>query len=242
MKTRIDNELKEIGPLKTGESTEKIINKVLGRDADPADFNDPIALKTSWSPAKKSGTDIQTHTLKKVETARLEFRASRSAKAVPMLIVLVGLGLPLGFSASPILQGTFSLNLRTIPPIVMGFILLIIAGVIWHMFTTPIVFDRKKGYFWKGRNTPLGKPGKSPKNTSTLLNNIHALQLISETCWRSNDRPYQSHELNLILKDGSRINVIDHGHKENIRESARRLSQFLGIPVWDALTESKYDK
>jgi hypothetical protein len=45
---------------------------------------------------------------------------------------------------------------------------------------------------------------------------------------------YYSYELNLVLDDGSRINVVDHGNLERLRSDANALSQFLDKPVWDA--------
>ena len=66
------------------------------------------------------------------------------------------------------------------------------------------------------------------------LETIHALQLISE--WvSSDDGGYHSFELNLILKDGGRLNVVDHGGQDRIREDAKVLSDFLNVPVWDAI-------
>jgi hypothetical protein len=50
-----------------------------------------------------------------------------------------------------------------------------------------------------------------------------------------NKSSYYSYELNLVLDDGSRINVVDHGNLERLRSDAQTLSQFLGKPVWDAI-------
>jgi hypothetical protein len=41
-----------------------------------------------------------------------------------------------------------------------------------------------------------------------------------------------SYELNLVLKDGRRINVVDHGGADKIRTDAATLADFLGVPVW----------
>ena len=43
-----------------------------------------------------------------------------------------------------------------------------------------------------------------------------------------------NYELNLVLKDGERINVVDHGNLKKIQDDANTLSNFLGKPVWDA--------
>ena len=234
---RINKKLHDIGPLKPDESTDTVINKVLGRHVDPKNYNDSIAIKISWAPAKKGGSNIKTHILVGVDASRIEFKASKSAKAIPVLLVIAGIGLPTFIAARPLINGTFSLTLMTVPPILVGFLLLIIAGIIWYFYTSPIVFDKSKGYFWKGRNVPTEENKKRTLKEYTHLEDIHALQLISETCWRNEDRSYRSHELNLVLKDGTRINVVDHGVEGDIRECARRLSQFLEVPVWDALTE-----
>ena len=45
---------------------------------------------------------------------------------------------------------------------------------------------------------------------------------------------YTSYELNLVLDDGSRINVVDHGNLDRLRGDATTLSRFLSKPVWDA--------
>jgi hypothetical protein len=49
-----------------------------------------------------------------------------------------------------------------------------------------------------------------------------------------NKNSYYSYELNLVLDDGSRINVVDHGNLDRLRSDAQTLSRFLDKPVWDA--------
>ena len=64
---------------------------------------------------------------------------------------------------------------------------------------------------------------------------VYAIQLLSECVLTSGlPAPYYSHELNLVLKDCSRINVTDYAMKDIIRHDARLLSRYLDVPVWDA--------
>jgi hypothetical protein len=70
-------------------------------------------------------------------------------------------------------------------------------------------------------------------DSSAPLSSIHALQLLSEFVSGSKNS-YYSYELNLVLDNGSRINVVDHGNLERLRADASTLSQFLDKPVWDA--------
>jgi hypothetical protein len=68
---------------------------------------------------------------------------------------------------------------------------------------------------------------------TTALGEIHALQLISEHC-TSDNSSYYSYELNLVLADGRRINVVDHGNRATLYSDADSLAAFLGVPIWDA--------
>ena len=40
--------------------------------------------------------------------------------------------------------------------------------------------------------------------------------------------------MNLVLHDGRRYNVVDHGDQAKIRADAQALAAFLNVPVWDA--------
>lgn len=43
----------------------------------------------------------------------------------------------------------------------------------------------------------------------------------------------QTYELNIVLKSGIRVNIIDHSDAAVIREEASTLATFLTVPVWD---------
>ncbi|WP_339137438.1 MAG: hypothetical protein WGN25_05270 [Candidatus Electrothrix sp. GW3-4] len=51
-----------------------------------------------------------------------------------------------------------------------------------------------------------------------------------------------SYEIDLILKDGTRINAMGHGKKSKIQEDAKILAEFLGKPLWDASEMKILDK
>ncbi len=53
---------------------------------------------------------------------------------------------------------------------------------------------------------------------------------------------YYSYEINLVLKDGSRINAVDHGKKSKVQEDAKTLAEFLDKPLWDASEMTIIDK
>lgn len=190
---------------------------------DPGTLGDPIAEATEWRPLKGGGANFRTHSLVKVSFNRLEFRASLGAKLFGLIFMGVGMGVMV----------LFGLNANEWVPVLFGLIFALVGGGILYSSLTPIVFDQSAGYFWKGRKAPRLMVNKADLKNATELDQIHALQLISERCHGSK-RSYTSHELNLVLKDGRRLNVVDHGNLEKLREDAGTLAAFLKKPVWDA--------
>ncbi len=75
-----------------------------------------------------------------------------------------------------------------------------------------IVFDEQQRYVLKGIREPREAfQGDSIKCLATV-EDIHALQLISEYHGSSSDMVgFRSYKLNLVLKDGKRVNIICHG-------------------------------
>ena len=67
------------------------------------------------------------------------------------------------------------------------------------------------------------------------LDQVHAVQLIDERVRRSKGGYFISYELNLVFKNCSRINIVDHGSLGAIRQDSRMLSEFLRVPVWDVI-------
>jgi len=117
-------------------------------------------------------------------------------------------------------------------------------GVIgFRLGTRPIVFDRSVGWFWKGSRIPVSPAKTGQRKNAAPLEQIHAVQLISEYVRETRRRgrgwspgktsSYRSYEINLVLKDGSRINVVDHANLPRIQQDAQQLGEFLDVPVWD---------
>ncbi len=210
--------------------------KTLGETSrfDPSAFNDTIASLTEWTPRKGGGSNFKTHQLTKLDADRMEFRASLGAKLFYLIFLLAGLGMVVFVLSSVVSKGRFALETQTLMPMGMGVVFAIVGGVLFYFGTAPIVFNKLKGCYWKGRKCPDEVIHKEELKNYTGLDQIHAIQLISEYC-RGNKSSYYSYELNLVLNDGSRLNVIDHGNKEKIRDDAEKLGEFLGVPVWDAI-------
>ncbi len=200
---------------------------------DPSSLDDPVAMETEWAPLKGGGANFRTHKLVEIDFNRLEFQASTGAKLFYLLFAIIGTGVMIGFPVATASSDDLSFGLDTVMPMLIGFIFLCVGSAMFYFGTAPIVFDKRKSFFWKGRKSPDIVLNKKTLKSFAELNKIHALQLISEYC-RGDKSSYYSYELNLILKNGKRINVVDHGNLNNLRDDAGTLASFLGKPVWDA--------
>ena len=212
--------------------------QAMNRKAVPFDasrFNDPVAVRTAWAPLKSGGSNFRAQKLVRATPYRIEIRASAEAVFFYSIFLLGGLAALSGITYVNYSQGRLGLNMNTIMPVVFGTIFAAVGGVMLYFGTIPVVFDKMRGMCWKGRRGPPGYPGNAGRRVMenyTALDRVHALQIISELCSGKNST-YYSYELNLVLEDGERINVADHGKLDKLRADAVALSQFLGKPLWD---------
>ena len=191
---------------------------------EPSCFGDPLAERTRWNPLKRGGSNFRTHKLVSTQPDRMEFRITAGMLLFASIFLLVGVGSAAGvfLSAEPL----WGLGL-------FGLIFLLIGGGMLYFSSKPVVFDKRKGFFWKGRKSPDDVADLGSCKDCVRLGEIHALQIVAEQL-KGDSSSHFSYELNLVLKDASRVNVVDHGSKEKIREDAAALAAFLGKPLWDA--------
>ena len=223
----------------------KIFNKIIAlskRDdpIDPKQFQDSLAEQTQWTPTAKISVNIQSHRLIQSEPMRMEFRTTVTTYILDCFFCVAGTAI-IGF--------TVFINLQNSDPVLtndaifgslLGLFFLISGASALKIHSNPAVFDKQIGYFWKGNKQVdmyQYRPGVRSKY-SVALSDIHALQLISKFVPGSQDASsYCVFELNLVLADAQRINVIAHGYLKIVREDADKLARFLGIPIWDAIQE-----
>ena len=199
----------------------------------PPGITDPLAEQTEWTPAAGGGANFRTHKLVVNDTQRMTFVATVGARLFCMVFLLIGLAVTVGIPFSQMRHGKLSFSFDSIFPAAIGLVFAAIGALLLYFGTRPAVFDKRKGFYWKGRKAPDEVFDRRELKHCTELANIHALQIVSESC-HSKNGSYRSYELNLVLKDGTRMNVVDHGNLGKLREDTATLSQFLGIPVWDS--------
>lgn len=181
-----------------------------------------FADNTSWAPMCGGGTNFKTRKLVSKGSNRIEFKNTLFMTILPFLLMVpFCVWIFVFFLKVEVLIQILSL----LPPLgFMGF------GVFMYIRTkNKIVFDKTHGYYWKRK----GDPNFNSMDEQSLvkLSEIVGIQLIQEYV-SGNKNSYYSYEINLILSDNSRLNVIDHGHKNSIIRDSQQLADFLQKPLW----------
>lgn len=117
-----------------------------------------------------------------------------------------------------------SINSESIFILLFGSIFFLIGLALLYTFVKPIGFSSRGKFFYKGF-TFL-------KHKIISFNDIHAIQLLS-SLKRSSKSSYMTYEVNLVLKNKERVNVVTHPKVEAAKRNADELSSFLSVPVWD---------
>ncbi len=96
-------------------------------------------------------------------------------------------------------------------------------------------FDPSRKTFWLASD-------RNPGTAKRELAEIHGVQLLKDyrrssrvRSMGTRGRSFTGYELNLILKDGSRLNVLAHGDKPGIILEAKGLAEVLSVPIWHRL-------
>ena len=140
-----------------------------------------------------------------------------------------------GFGVAALSTGFGAFLVRAL----VGVVVAVVGYVLVDQATTPIVFDRARDLYQRGNP-------KAPKLLQTVtgyvvrrLSDVRAIQIVpkveSSTSSSSHARftYYLLYEVNLVLEDRSRVNVLQHGQKAAIRSEAAELAGFLRVPEWD---------
>ena len=202
-----------------------------GSSFNPAKIGDPKALETGWSLIRSTDL-LGGFKLYDSGPNRYEYRPSRLILIFYLLFVAFGLG-AVGIGIHYYLL-TNTLEVISLVPVIIGAGFVLMGGYSFQRGTRPVVFDKSIGAYWRGRTTPVMYAPNPGLKEYCKLDDIRALQLIGELVRMKNQNIYV-YELNLVLKDSNRLNVITHYKPEQLRQDANTLSGFLGKPVWSGI-------
>lgn len=197
---------------------------------DPARGVEPVSSSAGCEPLHRGGSGFRTHQLVEVHPNRLEFVATTTRRWFHRAPLAAGLlaGFLAAFASSDLWdvlgQGAISVAFLAV-------------GFWFHRNARqPIVFDRHAGAFWMGKRPGPDPGSRTGREKFAPLSDIQSLQLL-EKLVRSGgsdqgDATFRSIELNLVLADGRRICVQDHGEISALRRDGETLAAFLGKPLW----------
>lgn len=194
-------------------------------------IEDPYARDIEWTTISKKRNKKPWRKLVKLNFRRIEYQQTWEAYLLeywffPIIVFFIYLSWE-----STIIELGGQFKMGTVIVSLLSFV----AALLYHSMK-PKIFDKNFGYYWHSYKKPRFSLF-NPSDKHIKLNEIHAIQLIP----RYNEPPkgggwsYYNFELNIILLDKRRMNVICHKDLRQIRQDATILSDFLDVPIWDAI-------
>lgn len=209
-----------------------------GQEIDPTIFNDEYALKTEWLPLKRGGSSIRTHNFQRLSQQRLRFEVSGWVKGLNAVTAAFLVFISFFFIGDHMANNDILLQQNDWYMISAS---LIIGILFWYLsgwFVKPRSFDKNFGYYWRGQPTGKTQNPRHKGDDLTRLSDVYALQILYEVI-TTDKTSYKSYELNLVLRNHSRVNVLDHGDYKELSQNAKTIAEFLNVPIWDAVAAQK---
>ena len=203
-------------------------------------LNDPLVKNIEWTPLVSWWTNFKTVNVVEDNFWRLIIKSSFQSYFFASIFLVVWSLITMQFLVwvdfskfkTDIKLFAESLSLVIFPSIfIFVWLFLLIRA------NRKKIFDKSMWYLhdWKKQKDNYGifKPGSN----DIALSSIHALQIIKEYV-QSSKSSYTSYELNLVLKDTKRINLMDYWWLEDIRKQAETIWRYLWAPVWDTTSNN----
>ncbi|MDX2008664.1 MAG: hypothetical protein SFW67_00655 [Myxococcaceae bacterium] len=166
-----------------------------------------------WTPLRPGGSAHSTHRLVVTRTGLVFARSWRT-----WALTAGGLVFALGLTAAglvSVLSGSWILGLLVLP---CGLFLLV--GALLLLFSRAVRFDGGQ------RSVSIG-------GRRIAFSDVYAVQLLGERVHEEEAPDFDSYELNLVLKDGTRLNVVDHGNRGQLEREVQQLARLVDCRVLD---------
>lgn len=181
--------------------------------------NDEIFSSLSWKPNKKGGYGFKTKEVIICDNGTIVF------KTKPLIPIIYSIVTFIVFCFFYDFLADISNNEFYIIPLY-----LIVTCSLFYYYSRDFILDNELKYFYKGK---LGKIKKNQINGKRFISfdKIHAIQILEERVRKKNGYFY-SYEINLVLKDGKRITLVDHSKLDEIKTDSEKVAKLLDIPIW----------
>lgn len=193
----------------------------MSKQRDPSEFNDEIALRTEWA-SLTTKNNSNSHKLLEKPGSKLFYRPTARLifGLIQMLLLLSGFGALLLFGLIVnAFRGEFStLNIFTL---LIGSIFFGLPIAMVFEIYRPIAFD-------------LINQCVTLKKERTSFSEVYAVQLLRG--YDDKARPY--YQINLVLRDASRIFIMNYNDTSTARTDAVRIARAMNLAlsrIWDTL-------
>jgi hypothetical protein len=205
--------------------------------SDPTQITAPLAAPMKWKPARFGSNSFRTHDLIEIPPHRVELRAAGRPRRICRGLVFGGGVILVAFVLYAVLRGLSALSMEAFAVPVAGVTFIAIGWGMMRLEMKPMVFDVRTGWYWKGKAEAEPTQSWRPPKDAARIADIRALQLLSKR-FSGAYASFKCYELNLVLTDGRRLNVLNHGDLSAIRSQAAAISKLIAKPVWDAVDEA----
>ena len=180
-------------------------------------LNDPVAARTHWQSIAVGASNFQMQQIE-INKTGLKVKASFEINLFCWAFIMIGL--------APIIMEYVFLWQRLeslLKPLLSAYGIFFVSGVLLKFY-----FTRSTIEFNEASKTI------STSNKNISFNDVYALQVISSISGGRGNGIFRNNELNLVLNNGQRINVLNHGGKPAFEYQELQLSKLLNVPVWQA--------
>lgn len=197
-------------------------------------IKDPLlAGEEIWSRCSSQNSSFKSEQLTQRQEGLIEVTTTLSNSIFHLTFVIAGLlALLIAAGFGILVPGAGKIG-ALIPGIVGGVFIWVGGSAPWPKRLG--AFDPNQGTFWLAREDKTAAPERE-------FTEIHGVQLLTDLrrpsrvrTMGSRGRGFTGYELNLILKDGGRLNVLAHGDKPGIILEAKGLARALSVPIWHRL-------
>jgi len=186
-----------------------------------------------WKPLKFGGEPFKTYDLVFKNGNTINFEATKISYLYGAILIAIGLlFLLLGLAGRFFYGPTGNVLIYLFGG--LGLLFAIGGGLMIDFFSIPTIFNKDLGLYWKGRRPILSYLFSRNNAFSVNLNDIKAVQLLSEYVTTKNQN-FFSYEINMVLTNNERLNIVDHGDSKAALKDATDLAKFLGVPLLNGL-------
>lgn len=195
-----------------------------------SDPQDPVAMRVAWTLLAAHG-DPAGNELVETPTTLIARRSAGSTAVHLVPVAVLGIAM-VGGGLYALVNGEWLAS-----AIALGLAGVLARGVSRFLARDiGLTLDLAAGVYHRG---PAWRPQALPAGEQGALSSIHAVQVLAAEVTTVDQEtrsstPSTQFEVNLVLEDGTRLGVLDHGRGDRVMQAARRLSERLDVPLWAA--------